>query len=137
MAEIVFIAYMGIKEGSAQAALGFIPLVCTIIMHRRIKDRLMKPLLNLSLEVAARIDEEEGELAVQEEDQGSYAVAVERQLYGQPSLKASMDERAPLPYRRDMVTEETEAVQLEEGRVPAALALSPSAADSEELMTPM
>lgn len=58
---------------------------------------------NLSLQAAAAVDMQEGELPVSKDDEGPTAVAVEQQLYGQPCLKASLDEREPMPYRREEV----------------------------------
>ena len=53
----------------------------------------MAPLNNLSLEVAAQVDIEDGELEPVEESEES--------LYAQPSLKDGPDERDPFPYRRE------------------------------------
>lgn len=53
----------------------------------------MTPLNNLSLEVAAQVDIEDGEL---EPTEGS-----EESLYAQPALKDEPDERQPFPYRRE------------------------------------
>lgn len=106
MAEFVFIAFMGLKQGAIQSIFGFIPLVATIIMHRMLNRNIRKPLENLSLEVATAVDEE-GELEL-DSSVRSYAEAIEGQLYGQPSLQQSKDERGPLPYRRDGGIEEIE-----------------------------
>jgi hypothetical protein len=92
--ECVYIAYMGIKEAPGPAACGFVPLVVTILVHMAIKRNIMKPLQNLSLQVAADIDIAQGEL----ENAGNNSI--DDQLYAQPILRASLDEREPLPYRR-------------------------------------
>lgn len=78
-----------------------IPLVCTILVHYRLKRNTIGPMKNLALHAAAEVDKEEGELPVSTDDNGPTAVAVEHQLYGQPCLKASEDEREPMPYRRE------------------------------------
>lgn len=74
----------------------------TAIVHYRLRRQIAGPLKNLSLEVAASIDLKEGELPKGEDDEGPSAVAIEHQLYGQPCLKASLDERGPMPYRRSI-----------------------------------
>jgi hypothetical protein len=56
--------------------------------------------------VAASIDLKEGELPKGEDDEGPSALAIEHQLYGQPCLKASLDERGPMPYRRNILDAE-------------------------------
>eukprot|EP00545_Synedropsis_sp_CCMP1620_P004793 CAMPEP_0119012876 /NCGR_PEP_ID=MMETSP1176-20130426/7672_1 /TAXON_ID=265551 /ORGANISM="Synedropsis recta cf, Strain CCMP1620" /LENGTH=828 /DNA_ID=CAMNT_0006965913 /DNA_START=192 /DNA_END=2678 /DNA_ORIENTATION=- len=102
MSECVFIAYMGIKEGQIQGALGFVPLVVTILMHILLNRNIRKPLENLSLEVAADVDDAEGLQSVDEEADKTFSGTIEYQLYGQPGLKPSLDEREPMPYRRDV-----------------------------------
>lgn len=85
-----------------------IPFVCTILVHCRLRRNTIAPLQNLSLEAAAEIDMSDGELTDRDDGSGPTAVAVERQLYGQPCLKASDDEREPMPYRRNVAEEEAE-----------------------------
>jgi hypothetical protein len=94
MAEVVFIAYMGIKEAFGPFVMGFVPLVVTFIMHRWLDRKIIKPLKNLSLEVAARQDIDDGEL-----EHSSL-------LYKSPALDADKEERAPMPYRRGEVNQE-------------------------------
>lgn len=101
MSECVFIAYMGIKEGSIQATMGIVPLVVTILMHIMLNRNIRKPLENLSLEVAASVDDKEGLQTVDKEADNTFSGSIEYQLYGQPGLKPSLDEREPMPYRRD------------------------------------
>jgi hypothetical protein len=93
MGEFVFIAYMGIKEAPVQAILGFFPLGATIVMHQVLSRNIIKPLKNLSLEVAAHVDIDEGEL--------SSEAGVGR-LYAMPALDLANEERGPMPYRRDL-----------------------------------
>lgn len=78
----------------------------TILVHYRLRRQIAGPLKNLSLEVAASVDLKEGELPKSDEDEGPSAVAIEQQLYGQPCLKSSADERGPMPYRRSVSDEE-------------------------------
>jgi len=82
--------------------------VCTILIHYRLRRNTIGPLKNLSLQAAAAVDIKEGELSISEDDEGPTAVAVEHQLYGQPCLKASDDERKPMPYRRSIAGAEKE-----------------------------
>jgi len=93
MGEVVFIAYMGLKKAVAQFILAFFPFAATIIMHQVLNRNIIKPLKNLSLEVAANLDIEDGELP--KDDAGG-------KLYAMPALDASQEERGPMPYRRDM-----------------------------------
>lgn len=93
MGEVIFIAYMGIKEAPAQGVLGFFPLVGTIIMQAVLKRNIIQPLANLSLEVAATVDIEDGELDTTTGETGK--------LYGMPALDPDQEERGPMPYRRD------------------------------------
>ena len=95
MGEVVFIAYMGIKEAPGPSACGFVPLVLTILFHMYINRAIITPNRVLSLEDAGAADKEAGYL----ERIGS--TSIEDKLYGQPALKTSMDERGPMPYRRD------------------------------------
>jgi hypothetical protein len=101
MSEFVFIAYMAIKEGSAQSTMGIVPLVVTILMHMMLNRNIRKPLENLSLEVAANVDEADGLITNDHQVDSTFSASIEYQLYGQPGLKPSLDERAPLPYRRE------------------------------------
>lgn len=100
-AEFIVVAYLGLKEGIGPAIFCVVPVVGTIYIHMRLRKHVIGPLQNLSLEVAADVDMEEGELSKSVHDDGPSAMAVEEQLYGQPSLKASLDEREPMPYRRE------------------------------------
>ena len=100
MGEVVFIAYMGLKEAPVQGGLGFVPLIVTILVHYSLVRNIISPLRNLSLEVAASVDIDEGEL--QEEDMSG------GKLYGQPTLDADQDERGPMPYRREAGTKDLE-----------------------------
>jgi hypothetical protein len=99
-AEIVFIAYVGLKETPVQAGMGFVPFIITVLMHYFLNRNIRKPLRNLSLEVAAFMDELTRERR-QDKESVLFSESIEQQVYGQPSLKPSMDERQPLPYRRD------------------------------------
>jgi hypothetical protein len=94
MGEVVFIAYMGIKEAPGPAACGFVPLVVTILFHIYIHRKIIMPNKSLSLDVAADVDKNDGEL---ERLEGK---SIEDKVYGQPALKGSQDEREPMPYRR-------------------------------------
>lgn len=90
MGEIIFIAYMGIKEAPAQSAMGFVPFVVTILVHMYLGRKIIAPLRNLALEVAADVDIDEGEL------QGST-----EKVYEIPSLNPAKEEREAQPYRRE------------------------------------
>lgn len=103
MAEVVFIAYMGIKEAPIQGVLAFFPLGATLIVHRLLFRNVIKPLENLSLEVAANVDIAEGELP--SEDTGE-------KLYGMPALDVDKEEREPMPYRRELPGVETSVSQV-------------------------
>lgn len=92
MAETIFIVYMGLKEAPVPAGLGFVPLIITVLVHRALKRKLIEPLQNLSLELAAEIDRRDGVLKPPENGGGD-------ELYLQPALDAKADERGPLPYR--------------------------------------
>ena len=105
MSELVFVAYMGLKEGAIQGALGFVPFAVTILVHRLLNRNIRQPLENLSMEAAAEVDIKEGVRLVDKELTSSFESAIEKQVFGQPSLKKSLDEREPLPYRRDTVDE--------------------------------
>eukprot|EP00980_Cylindrotheca_fusiformis_P012968 scaffold3236_cov66-Cylindrotheca_fusiformis.AAC.34 len=95
MGEAVFIAYMGIKKAPGPAGCGFIPLIVTVLFHIYIYRKIIVPNKQLSLEAAANVDREVGEL------QRLEGASVEDKLYGQPALKASENERGPMPYRRE------------------------------------
>ena len=91
MGEVVFIAYMGLKKAPIQGGLGFIPLIITVLFHMHLNRTVVKPLRNLSYEVATDVDIEDGEL-----DRQNFSV-----LYGMPSLNTDDEERGPMHYRRD------------------------------------
>jgi hypothetical protein len=91
----VYITYMGIKEVLRLEACGFVPLVITIIVHMLIKQNILKPLQNLSLQVAADVDIADGKL----ENTGNNSI--DDQLYAQPALKARLNEWEPMPYRHE------------------------------------
>jgi hypothetical protein len=57
------------------------------------------------MEAAAEVDIKEGVRLVDKELTSSFESAIEKQVFGHPSLKKSLDEREPLPYRRDTVDE--------------------------------
>lgn len=99
-AEVVVIAYMGLKESLGPTIFSLIPFVCTILVHYHLRRNTVGPLKNLSLEAAAEVDMNDSELRISEDENGPTAVIVERQLYGQPCLKARDEEREPMPYRR-------------------------------------
>lgn len=94
MGEGVFIVYMGIKKAPGPSMCGFIPLVTTILVHATINRNIRQPLRNLSLQAAADYDIADAESVFATEGGG------DGQLYGQPVLKAELEERAPQPYRR-------------------------------------
>ncbi|GKZ01292.1 hypothetical protein MPSEU_001080200 [Mayamaea pseudoterrestris] len=101
MAEFILCAYLGLKEAPGPAIFTLVVTVIgTLLTHYQLRRNIAGPLKNLSLVIAAKIDTEEGELALSEADAASSAQAVESLLYAQPSLKASEDERGPMPYRR-------------------------------------
>ena len=111
MSEIVFFAYMGIKEGQIQAILGIIALVGTIVVKSRLNRNIIRPLQNLAMSVAADVDIDDGEMDLLKDISTlAFRDAVEEQLYGQPSLKMSKDEREPLPYRRELNDVENDTV---------------------------
>ena len=95
LGELVFITYMGIKEAPIHSALAFVPLAVTVIVHVYLVRNVMASLQNLSLDVAANVDIEDGELGP----------SIKDSLYAQPCLKDQPEERAPLPYRRDLPPE--------------------------------
>jgi len=101
-AQVVVCAYFGLKKAAGPAIFTLVvAFLGTIIAHYRLRRNIAGPLKNLSLEVAASVDLKEGELLIHKEiDEGPSAIAVEHQLYAQPFLKESCDERSPMPYRR-------------------------------------
>lgn len=101
MAEGSFIAYMGLKEAVWQFALGFIPLVLTVIFHYTLVRNVQRPLANLALAVAAEIDVENGHRPI-DKVEGSFSACIDRMAYGQPTLKLNGDQREPLAYRRPL-----------------------------------
>ena len=102
MGEAVFIAYMGLKEAPVQAGLGFVPLIVTVLVHRALQRKLIAPLRNLSLEMAADIDLRDGALDL---------AAADERLYLQPALDADAEERGPMPYRREEEEEPVDAAE--------------------------
>jgi hypothetical protein len=72
------------------------------MVHLYLRRNVIAPLENLSLEVAANVDVDDGELttASQKEESAS--------LYAQPCLKDTPAERQPLPYRREEEEESAE-----------------------------
>jgi hypothetical protein len=77
-------------------------VIGTLVSHYQLRRTIAGPLKTLSLEIAAKIDNEEGELTLSDAADGApSAQAVESLLYAQPCLKASEDERGPMPYRRE------------------------------------
>ncbi len=102
MSNITFIGYMSIKEKAAIAILGLVPLVAAIYMHTYIGKVFVKPLMNLSMEIAREIDVNEP------------IVDLELELYSQPSLRMDSDVREPLPYRRNGAWKTSNAPELSE-----------------------
>ena len=51
-----------LQEAPTHSTLGFVPLAVTILVHVYLSRNVMTPLNNLSLEVAAQVDIEDGEL---------------------------------------------------------------------------
>ena len=93
LADPIYQLFFDEQEAPTQSTLGFVPFALTIVVHVYLSRNVMTPLNNLSLEVAAQVDIEDGEL----EPVG----ASEDSLYSQPSLKDKPGEREPLPYRRE------------------------------------
>lgn len=118
MAEAIFIVYMGLKEAPIQGGLAFVPLILTVLFHVNLNRTVVKPLENLSLEVAADVDIDEGEL----EKRSSVP------LYGMPALDTGNEERAPMPYRR-----EASDIDLEKNSNPKNEAEEEGRKDSEDL----
>jgi len=69
-------------------------------LHAIVNRNIRAPLQSLSLEIAAAIDLDDGELPVLEVEGFSSEILVQEKLYGQPALKLRLDERSPMPYRR-------------------------------------
>lgn len=93
--EGVFISFMGIKQAPIQASLGFVPLAVTAYVHRALNRKFIAPTKNLSLEAAATVDIEDGDLI--DNTPGAYR---------QPVADEENDEREPMPYRRESKPEE-------------------------------
>lgn len=103
MSEGIFIAYMGIKESPVASGCGFVPLIITVFVHQILINRNIRgPLKNLSLEVAADIDIANGELEKSSSKASNSVISLDDQLYAQPALRECLDEREPMPYRRDL-----------------------------------
>lgn len=96
--EVLFIAFMGLKKAPVHSGLGFVPLIVTILFHRYLIRKVIVPLRYLSLEVAADVDLDDGELSTS----SSSGTANAPPLFRQPALDRSQDERGPMPYRRKM-----------------------------------
>jgi hypothetical protein len=84
----------------------------TIIMHVYLSRNVMGPLENLSLEVAAKVDIQDGEFETShkvdlQDGELKASFRKEDSLYEQPSLKDGPEDRVPLPYRRESVEEQT------------------------------
>ncbi|GKZ01291.1 hypothetical protein MPSEU_001080100 [Mayamaea pseudoterrestris] len=95
MAEFIMCAYLGLKEAGGPAIFtAIVALVGTMIAHHQLRKNVAGPLMNVSLETAAEFDEKRGEL------KGDGNDTLESLAYAQPCLKASEDERKPMPYRR-------------------------------------
>lgn len=80
------------QEAPIQSALGFVPLACTVLLHLYLRRNVIAPLKQLSLEKAANVDIDDGELE---------AEMLEVSLYAQPCLQDEMEDRQPFPYRRE------------------------------------
>ena len=57
MSEIVFVVYMGIKAAGAQAILGCIPIVTTVLVNAELQTNVIKPLQYIPLELAKEEDD--------------------------------------------------------------------------------
>lgn len=73
----------------------------TLVTHFQLRRNIAGPLKNLSLEIAAKIDHDQGELPLSDDDMAPSSVAVENLLYAQPCLSSRNEERSPMPYRRE------------------------------------
>ena len=100
-------------------------------MHMYLRRNVISPLENLSLEIAARVDVDDGEFDADTERDS---------LYAQPCLKdAFVEDRQPLPYRRDQVAIEGDLAEdavVEEEEEEAASAAAKSLAPTVEEATP-
>lgn len=105
-------------------------------MHYRLRRCIAGPLKNLSLQVAADVDLAEGELPKSDSDEGPSALAIEKQLYGQPCLKASIEERGPMPYRRSEGDEEAIDSNATPGAVEGAEPFRTTSMDAESESSP-
>ena len=85
------------QEAPTHSAVAFVPLAVTILVHIYLVRNVMAPVRNLSLEVAAKVDNEDGELEGDDKEEAS--------MYAQPSLKDQPVDRQPLPYRRTNVAD--------------------------------
>jgi hypothetical protein len=115
MALVIFMAYLSIKEGAAQAPLALIPLVFTIFFHFKVRSTFVQPYTRLSLEGARSADlldvnETGSESAAMAGPEGrvggaNSAEEVKQQyalhVYPQPALNVAKWETAPQPYRRE------------------------------------
>jgi hypothetical protein len=85
---------VAVQEAPIQSALGFVPLAVTILLHFYLGRNVITPLKQLSLEKAAIVDLDEGELEVDMHEES---------LYKQPCLQDTPEDRQPFPYRREEV----------------------------------
>lgn len=99
ISQVLFIAFMSLKLAPVQSGLGFIPLIVTVLFHRYLVRKVIAPLRFLSLEVAADVDLQDGELTIVDSSNGDMS------LFRQPALDPDQDERAAMPYRRKMAEE--------------------------------
>lgn len=88
------------------------PLIVTILVHVYLTRNVMAPLENLSLEVAAKVDIQDGEFETAakvdiQDGELEASFRTEASLYEQPSLKDAPEDREPLPYRRELAVEQT------------------------------
>jgi fatty acid desaturase len=95
--EVLFVGFMGLKEAPIHSGLGLVPLIVTILFHRHLVRKVIVPLRYLSLEVAADVDLQDGEL-------NSTNNSTSTPLFRQPALDPDQEERGPMPYRRNMET---------------------------------
>jgi hypothetical protein len=102
MGELVFVSFMGIKTAPIQSGLGFVLLCVTCFFHRILYRKLIAPLQNLSLEVAADVDLRDGELTIENDDV--------LRAYRQPALVALKEERGPMPYRRKRLAQSSSTI---------------------------
>lgn len=91
--EVVFIACMGMKEAAGQAACGFVPLAGTIFFHFNVH-RTFIAFPSAGLDTADGTDQRFEEL------DSLIDLPMQEKAYWQPCLKASLDVRQPMPYRR-------------------------------------